>query len=64
MIHFPYPGLASRYVKRIIKICGCVKDEKSAIIHCAMVNFVYTRTCTKNKKGKMKKISYYKRLNI
>ena len=39
MIHSPYPGVASRYVKRIIEICGCVKDEKSAIIHCAMQQF-------------------------
>ena len=36
MIHSPYPGAGSRYVKRIIEICGCVKDGKSAIIHCAL----------------------------
>ena len=36
MIHSPYPGAASKYVKRIIEIRGCVKDEKSAIIHCAL----------------------------
>ena len=36
MIHSPYPGVGSRNVKLIIEICGCVKDEKSAIIHCTM----------------------------
>ena len=36
MIHSPFPVVASRYVKRMIEICGCVKDEKSAIIHFAV----------------------------
>ena len=39
MIHSPYPGVTSRYVKRIIEICGCVKDEKCAIIHSALYQF-------------------------
>ena len=37
MIHSPYPGVASRYVKRMIEICGCVKDGKPAIIHCVLL---------------------------
>ena len=33
----PYPGAASRYVKKYIEIRKCEKDEKYAIIHCALI---------------------------
>ena len=36
-----YPAAASRYVKKVIEMRECDKDEKSAIIHCAKLTLVY-----------------------
>ena len=33
-----YPGVASINVKKVIEIRECEKDEKSAIIHCALTS--------------------------
>ena len=32
----PYPAAASRYVRKVIEMRECEKDEQSAIIHCAV----------------------------
>ena len=35
-----YPGAAASYVKKVIEILECEKDEKSTIVQCAMAKTV------------------------
>ena len=44
-----FPWAAFRYLKKIIEIREWVRNEKSAIIHCAMARSYYRKTYSKLK---------------